>query len=68
MHTLLYTGKESRRPFIAVIRSSVVQFLISISNSIPPPLARMQAFHSAYDAQLLMDSVPPDKRIPHTDR
>ncbi|KAL5478158.1 hypothetical protein EMCRGX_G025049 [Ephydatia muelleri] len=25
-----------------------------------------QAFHSAHDAQLLMDSAPPDKRLPHT--
>lgn len=27
-----------------------------------------QAFHSAHDAQLLMDSVPPDKRVPYAPR
>ena len=34
------------------------------ANDLITKLFPPQAFHSAHDAQLLMDSVPPDKRVP----
>ena len=41
-----------------------VSFHTSSCGGVCHSLSLPQAFHSAHDAQLLMDSVPPDKRVP----
>ena len=72
MHHVLYSGRSTTLSLLGMFRLSL-RTVVSRSHSTWIMLTWLsaslpQAFHSAHDAQLLMDSVPPDKRLPTFER